>query len=264
MQAKPFSYKQYLSVIENSSTIKMHENSELIIQRYKSPEYNLAAHNGVVFLVEFTTKKYIYISEAIYNIFGYSVKQFKEMSLAEYQSTIHPIDFEIMNKKVFPDNLKFLESIEPVLYRDYIFSYNYRVQNIKGDYITLLQRFSYIPSNKNAMPFGMVGVGFDITHFKNDLSVIQTIERTTNIEGKDVNDLVVKKVHPVYEISNILTKKELEVMNYISKGFGSKQIADTMKISVNTVQNHRKNMLSKMNCKSSSELINYAFKHGLL
>ena len=175
MPPKPFSYKEYLEIIGDSSAIKMNENSSRVIEQYRSPDYNLSDHNGVVFLVEFTSKKYIYISEAVYNIFGFSVKEFKERTLDEYLSAIHPSDFEIMNKKIFPDNIKFLDTIQPEKYGDFIFSYNYRVQNIRGDYIILLQRCSFIPSNKTAMPFGMIGVGFNITHFKNDISVVHTI-----------------------------------------------------------------------------------------
>jgi len=35
-------------------------------------------------------------------------------------------------------------------------------------------------------------------------------------------------------------------------------------LSVHTVNNHRKNMLQKTNCKTSGELLNYALKHGHL
>lgn len=266
MQPKPFSYKEYLAILRDSSAIKMHENSDRAIKRYQSPEYNLSTHNGVIFLVEFTTRKYIYISEAVYNIFGFSVKEFKERTLDEYQDAIHPADFEIMNKKIFPDTLTFLETIEPEKYGDFIFSYNYRVKNYKGDYINLLQRFSYIPSNRKAMPFGMMGVGFNITHFKNDISVVHTIEETCTENGELINNLVFKRIHPVYEfnIPQFISKRELEVLEHMSRGFGSKQIADKMKISINTVHNHRRSMLVKTNCKSSSELMNYAAKHGLL
>jgi DNA-binding CsgD family transcriptional regulator len=44
----------------------------------------------------------------------------------------------------------------------------------------------------------------------------------------------------------------------------SKQIAAEMSISMNTVSNHRKNMLAKTESKTSSELIKYALKHGLV
>jgi len=266
VQAKPFSYKEYLELIAESSAIKMHENSNRVIERYRTSEYEMSNHTGAIFLVEFTTKKYIYISEGVFDMIGYTVKQFQEQTLDEYLGKIHPLDFEIMNKKIFPENMRFLRTINCQSYQDFIFSYNYRVPDFKGDYVTILQRASYIPSNEDAMPFGMIGVGFNITHFKNDVSVIQTIEKTMQENGQSRNELLLKKVYPVIdnENSNFLSRKELEVLSYISGGYSSKQIADKMNISIYTVNNHRRNMLLKSKCKSSSELINYASKHGLL
>jgi DNA-binding CsgD family transcriptional regulator len=266
MPSKPFSYREYLATVDNNPTIRMYDNSEWLIKRYQSPEYDMSVLKGAVFLVEFTTKKYIHISESVFSVFGYSVMEFKERTLDEYQASMHPSDFEILNKKVFLDNLKFLDTIEPERYRDFVFSYNYRVRNFQGEYISLLQRFSYIPSNKRAIPFGMIGVGFNITHFKNDISVVHTIEESIIQDGELMNKLIYKKIYPVYddEFSDCLGKKELEVLELLSKGLGSKQIADKMRISINTVHNHRRNMLLKTNSKSSAELMNYAAKHGLL
>jgi DNA-binding CsgD family transcriptional regulator len=56
----------------------------------------------------------------------------------------------------------------------------------------------------------------------------------------------------------------MEILKYMATGQSSKQIADTLSISINTINNHRKSMLSKTNCNSSAELINYAVRHGLL
>src|SRR5690606_21255073 len=102
-------------------------------------------------------------------------------------------------------------------------------------------------------------------HFKNDVSVIHTIEKAQYDNGR-VNELVFKKIHPIYEIerTQFLSKRELEILKFISKGLSSKQIAGRMSLSINTVNNHRKNMLAKIGCKSSSELMNYAVKRGLL
>jgi DNA-binding CsgD family transcriptional regulator len=265
MQPKTFFYKDFLKLMANASTLKMHEVSNSIIERYQSAEYNMKG-DGVVFLLDYTTRKYIYVSEACFDIFGYPVKEFVQGDLDWYLSNWHPLDLEIIDRYVFPDNLKFLHNLEFTEYANFIFSYNYRIKNSKGDYITLLQRFSYIPSNAMSKPFGVVGVGFDITHFKNDIGIVQTIEKITTYNGQLINNLVFKKIHPVYDydLSQCLSRREVEVMEYISKGHSSKQIAGKMRISINTVHNHRRSMLLKVNCKSSSELMNYAAKHGLL
>jgi DNA-binding CsgD family transcriptional regulator len=52
-----------------------------------------------------------------------------------------------------------------------------------------------------------------------------------------------------------LTQREKEILNLIAQGMSSKQIADKLSISQNTVSNHRKNMLAKAGAKSSAELV---------
>jgi DNA-binding CsgD family transcriptional regulator len=56
-------------------------------------------------------------------------------------------------------------------------------------------------------------------------------------------------------LTQVLTRREKEILNYIAQGLCSKQIADRLTLSVNTVANHRKNMLYKTQTKSSAELI---------
>ncbi len=52
-----------------------------------------------------------------------------------------------------------------------------------------------------------------------------------------------------------LTTREREILSLVARGFSSKQIADQLHISGNTVANHRKNMLAKTGTSSSAQLI---------
>lgn len=52
-----------------------------------------------------------------------------------------------------------------------------------------------------------------------------------------------------------LTPREREILTLVARGYSSKQIAHQLKISDNTVANHRKNMLARNAAKSSAELV---------
>jgi DNA-binding CsgD family transcriptional regulator len=52
-----------------------------------------------------------------------------------------------------------------------------------------------------------------------------------------------------------LTKRENEILDYISKGFSTKQIAAALGISELTIDTHRKNMLRKSGARTSAELV---------
>jgi len=61
-----------------------------------------------------------------------------------------------------------------------------------------------------------------------------------------------------------LTKREFEVIEFITKGKTTAQIADELHLSVHTINSHRKNILRKLNLKSPAELIVYALDSGLV
>ncbi|MEY4748521.1 MAG: hypothetical protein RIQ60_735 [Pseudomonadota bacterium] len=58
-----------------------------------------------------------------------------------------------------------------------------------------------------------------------------------------------------------LTERELEVMRLVIEGRANKQIADSLDISVRTVEVHRARVFDKMSVKSAVELANLLRKH---
>lgn len=61
-----------------------------------------------------------------------------------------------------------------------------------------------------------------------------------------------------------LSKQEKTVVSLMADGLSSKQIADKLRISQRTVENHRKNMLRKTGTKSSAELVAVAIRNKLI
>lgn len=60
-----------------------------------------------------------------------------------------------------------------------------------------------------------------------------------------------------------LSPREFEVLQLITKGKKTVEIADVLNVSVHTINSHRKNILRKLNLKSPAELIVYAVEQGL-
>jgi DNA-binding NarL/FixJ family response regulator len=63
---------------------------------------------------------------------------------------------------------------------------------------------------------------------------------------------------------NVLTAREEEVLKLIAEGNSSKEIAETLYISVKTVQRHRANLLHKLGMRDRLELTRYAIRAGLV
>ncbi len=55
-----------------------------------------------------------------------------------------------------------------------------------------------------------------------------------------------------------LTARESQILRLIGKGLTSKQIADRLGLSIDTVGNHRKHICRKLGLHSTAELVAYA------
>src|SRR3989338_883402 len=62
----------------------------------------------------------------------------------------------------------------------------------------------------------------------------------------------------------LLTKREKEILKFVSNSFSNKNIASRLKISVRTVETHRANLSNKLGIKSTAGLVKYAMAKGLL
>jgi DNA-binding NarL/FixJ family response regulator len=62
---------------------------------------------------------------------------------------------------------------------------------------------------------------------------------------------------------NVLSRRELDIIELIKEGLSSKEIAVRLKISLKTVEVHRYNVLKKLNLKNTAALVNFINAHGL-
>lgn len=61
----------------------------------------------------------------------------------------------------------------------------------------------------------------------------------------------------------VLTDREREALQLMAEGKSTKQIADTLTVSVKTIETHRHNIMEKLDLHSVAELTKYAIREGL-
>lgn len=61
-----------------------------------------------------------------------------------------------------------------------------------------------------------------------------------------------------------LAEREVEVLTLIAKGYGNKEIADLLFLSVKTVESYKSKIMTKLGLKTRPELVEYAIKKKLL
>lgn len=70
--------------------------------------------------------------------------------------------------------------------------------------------------------------------------------------------------HHHFSDSNSLSGREIEIIKLIAEGKSSKEIAEILCLSYRTIQNHRTNILRKLNLTKSTDLVRYALRRGYI
>lgn len=98
------------------------------------------------------------------------------------------------------------------------------------------------------------------------LNAIESVSKNSRFYCNRILDLLIESEEAkeeTYEPSE-LSPREYEVLQLITKGHKTVEIADELNVSVHTINSHRKNILKKLNLKSPTELIVYAMETGLV
>lgn len=160
----------------------------------------------------------------------------------EILSKVHSED---VRKKLVLEHyfFHFLKEVPMAEWTDYYMAVNLRMRSHSGEYLTVLHRMFY------AVEEDKVRLGLCIY----------------NISGNNVNALlhengvIVNSMNGAtlyyneFKYTDVLSAREKEVLLLIAHGKMSKEIAESLDISLNTVNRHRQNILQKLQVKNSIE-----------
>lgn len=99
--------------------------------------------------------------------------------------------------------------------------------------------------------------------FENVQRAILEVNDGRNYFSPEILESIVKNLNkkPVSPKSNVLSKREIEVLIHICQGLSNNEISEILFISKRTVDKHRENILLKTQSKNTAELVVYAIKN---
>ncbi|MDH5382879.1 MAG: LuxR C-terminal-related transcriptional regulator [Cyclobacteriaceae bacterium] len=185
---------------------------------------------------------------------GHNYKQ--SMQLEELVPYILP-EHNAFIAKNFPVYLKYIISMEPDK-RDLIdFSVSYKFYK-KGDYHWMTQRvFKNFNDDNGILNFVLMEYS-DISEVKKN-EVAQFV--VFNRESKEY--IINNTFNPHDSTHRELTSSELEITKLVRHGLSDLEIAKSRSISFQTVKQHKKNIYKKLDINKSTQLVNWAFEHGV-
>lgn len=96
------------------------------------------------------------------------------------------------------------------------------------------------------------------------MHAISTVAQGERFYCSKILDIVFEPENKPDTACHNLTKRELEVLMLVVKGYSTPDIASKLYLSVHTISSHRKNILKKLNLRSPVELIRYAMENNMV
>jgi DNA-binding CsgD family transcriptional regulator len=178
-------------------------------------------------------------------------------------------DIPFMNSRIHPDDRTWFLSIGKSIVNffsklpidkimKYKVRYDIRLKKKNGEYARILYQGILLEHDEQGKFLTTLNVHTDISYLKHEgrpaLSFI-------GMEGEpSFSDVASHNLF--YECKDELTERERQILRLIVEGKLSKEIADILRISKQTVDTHRKNMLRKNHLNNTGELIGKSIREG--
>ncbi len=217
---------------------------------------------SVVFICDYKTKGYTFVSENSYSLFGVKSSEYIQHGITVGLGLFAAHQYEII-----------VNNILPTMFQTFIdYGKNKKCMEVRVSYTTIirckdnscrwfLNQLTVIETDSIGLPLKALKIVTDINDYKSGEKMDFNIS-IKNSSG--IYERIVSEEYVTQQPSIDLSRRELEVLQLISQGFSSKNIAEHLCISQNTVNNHRKNMLIRSKIKTTGELVKEAFSIGLI
>lgn len=199
------------------------------------------------------TKKFVFVSDNIPELYGLDSHRFFIDGHQPVVEVIHPDDIYyglLVRKKIY----SILSSFSNEEKMNYKAIHEMRVRNLRGEYIRIIEQEQIVELDKSGNIWLMLSViDVDASHESEIIKCHLYNFKTGEQIFIDLSDT----------LDEPLTNRELEVLRLMKQGLLSKEIANILKVSINTVNTHRQNILQKLKANNSIEAVNFAQRLGL-
>jgi DNA-binding CsgD family transcriptional regulator len=171
--------------------------------------------------------------------------------MRNFWNRIHPEDIELWLKALNDLMVFTLEEIPIKKRKRMSYTWNYRLKNASGTYVNIVQNTTPLEFDADMKP--IIGLAhYTVLNSKIKMPITATaklLNDNNEYETKYFNNFSQKL------LTNGLTNRERDVIRLLTINKSSKEIAESLNISSNTVDTHRRNILKKLNISSTGELI---------
>ncbi|MEX1212852.1 MAG: LuxR C-terminal-related transcriptional regulator [Balneolaceae bacterium] len=207
--------------------------------------------NQCVYTVSYFDNKLLYLSGNVEGIFGFPNRDVTHIDF--FYDLIHPEDLEKV-KKITLNGLRIGQAKHQAKPLENVIHITYRMKNRDGKYLKIQRQSGVLTRDLRGNMLTSFGILTDVTHLD------RTDEVHALMTGPEIPGYQFLKTESQPEIG--FTKREKEIIDLLTKGLKSREIAQTLFISEHTVYTHRRNILKKAGVNNTAKLLSFVFKNG--
>ncbi|SDK62135.1 LuxR C-terminal-related transcriptional regulator [Microbulbifer yueqingensis] len=212
------------------------------------------------YIVDFKTFSLDYVSPSIADIHGLDPET---VTFQDILDQVHPEDMPFVARAEQKAVEIIYEQIPPEKRKKYKNSYCFRFRTADGSYQLFNHQAIMLTGDGEGRLSKSLNIHTNISHLCDEsnrhMSVIGMMGEPSYLNiPVDEGSCLPKPSNPVF------TERETEVIRFLSRGMTSREIAEELYIAIDTVKNHRKNIMKKAGCKNAGQLIARCITEGLL
>lgn len=246
-------YSEIFKTYDNKS-VKKH------VSKIVELDYYMPYNTTYFCVVNSHSRTYEYISKNFEACTGISKNFMEEGGVAYFWSLIHPNDVGLWLKSMELLMNFTMTELTKEQRTKMNYTWNYRIKNGAGKYINIIQNTSPLTFDKNDKPY--VGLShYTVLEGESQLDICATAKYLN--ENNEYETLYFNNISGQHLLGTF-SNRERDIIRMLLLRKTSVEIAELLFISRHTVNTHRRNILKKINIKSTGELISHFKKNPQL
>lgn len=208
------------------------------------------------YILDFFDMSLSHVSPAIAEIHGFNSEN---VSFNDVLGAIHPDDVDFVTKAEAFSTEFFYKRIGCEKLLNYKISYSLRFRLKNGEYALFNHQSLMLSMDDNGGLGKSLNIHTRIDHLSN-LNTYKVSLIGLNGESSFMNLSLGEENQDIKEFS----KREIDIIKFISNGLSNAEIAENLFISALTVKKHRNNILTKSDSKNTAQLVKNCILQGII
>ena len=243
----------YTEIFDTYPKVEIKEHIKKLIEL----DYYYPYNNTFFCITNTVNQNFEYISKNFTACTGLSKELMQKGGMDYFWSLFHPKDIQLWLTCLQGLMAFTMDELDDEKRKRMSYTWNYRIKNAKGDYITIIQNTTPLQFDKDHKP--IIGLAhYTVLDCDMNMDICATAKY---LNDKNEYETLFYKNMSHTNLLNVISHRERDVIRLLISKKTSNEISESLNISKHTVDTHRRNILKKLNLNSTFELISY-FKNN--